>query len=342
MRFPWSVTSIPLSSGPRGRVGSRGRSSPRASRGHYQPPGAPTIDAPAPLSRALEGARALLLDGGLASALAARGFSLDGPLWSARAADEAPGLLEEIHRTWAAAGVDVLETATYQMTDEGLAREGRDEAGIAAAWRAAVAAARTAARERETPPVVALSLGPWGVVRADGSEYRGDYALAGRELEAFHAARLARAPDLRTVAFETFPRLDEARAALRALAADPGREAWLSFTLDDRGRLPDGTDLETAARALDGARGLVAIGVNCVAPGRVAPALRELRRGTALPLVAYPNSGARDADGAWSREARDFDFRDGARAWREAGARIIGGCCGVGPAAITAIARGIR
>src|SRR5215470_6533368 len=70
-----------------------------------------------------------VLDGGLASELEARGFSLTDRLWSARAIVDAPALLAAIHRDYLDAGADVITTATYQATIPGLVARGLTEAG---------------------------------------------------------------------------------------------------------------------------------------------------------------------------------------------------------------------
>ena len=72
--------------------------------------------------------------------------------------------------------------------------------------------------------------------------------------------------------------------------------------------------------------------MNCTAPGHVASLLDEARGVTDLPLVAYPNSGETyDASrGAWSGVPAS-DPSGPAADWRGRGARLIGGCCRVGP-----------
>jgi homocysteine S-methyltransferase len=83
---------------------------------------------------------------------------------------------------------------------------------------------------------------------------------------------------------------------------------------------------------------IVAVGVNCCAPGDVVTALD----GAEGPLVAYPNSGQGwDAvRRAWTGESA-FDA-DAVASWLEAGSRLVGGCCRVGPDDIARVSAQVR
>ena len=74
-----------------------------------------------PFTVFLEAQGSLLLDGGLATALEARGADLDDPLWSARMLLEDPGLIREVHGDYLRAGADCIATCTYQATVPGFA-----------------------------------------------------------------------------------------------------------------------------------------------------------------------------------------------------------------------------
>ncbi len=85
---------------------------------------------------------------------------------------------------------------------------------------------------------------------------------------------------------------------------------------------------------------VVAVGVNCTAPEHLPELLRRAASATDLPLVAYPNSG-RVWDGnarGWLTLGSDGLALDSVAEWVDAGARIVGGCCGIGPVAIGEIA----
>ncbi|MEU3839544.1 homocysteine S-methyltransferase [Streptomyces sp. NPDC028635] len=299
-------------------------------------------DTPPPLADALA-AGAVVLDGGMSNQLEAAGHDLSDELWSARLLAERPEAITEAHLAYFEAGADVSITASYQATFEGFAGRGIGRAEAARLIGLSVELARRArARARGTgvtrPLWVAASVGPYGAMLADGSEYRGRYGLTVAELERFHRPRLealaAAGPDV--FALETVPDTDEAAALLRAVRG-LGVPAWLSYTVDgDRTRA--GQPLEDAFALAAGAEEVIAVGVNCCAPQDVAAAVATAARVTGKPVVVYPNSGER-----WDAEARAWDGRSTfapelVRGWQEAGARLIGGCCRVGPEAIGAIA----
>jgi homocysteine S-methyltransferase len=289
----------------------------------------------------------VILDGGLASTLEARGFDTSGALWSARALADAPDLLRQVHGDFCRAGADCIATATYQATVPGLVRAGHSERvahellgqAVAVALSARDGAVRELGAEigsgRRCRPLVAASIGPFGAYLADGSEYRGDYRVGLEDLVDFHRPRLrsliAAHPDL--LAFETFPSQLEARAVLHLLDEEAARGelpgAWISFQCRDERTLADGTPLAQVVPALDRHPGVLAVGVNCMAPGLVPGLLRTLGALTAKPLTVYPNSGERWIGGAW-RGAAEAWIAD-APSWVEQGARLVGGCCRTGP-----------
>ncbi|HKK27496.1 MAG TPA: homocysteine S-methyltransferase [Gemmatimonadota bacterium] len=329
-----------------------------------------SLRGPNPFERFVREQGFFVLDGGLATTLEARGFDLDDPLWSARVLAEAPDAIRRVHLDFLEAGADCIATAGYQATLEGFRRAGLGEAEAAELLRRSVRLGLEARdafwsdprnREGRLRPLVAAGIGPYGAFLADGSEYTGDYDLGEEGLLAFHRPRweiLAEAgADL--LACETIPSLPEARALLRLLEASPGTWAWLSFSCRDGERVSDGSRFrdvvracgEAAGRASAGGAeaggaeagagaaagaGVAAVGVNCTAPRHVASLLREARRVTEGLLLAYPNAGETwDAERkAWSGGPGVPDWGEAARAWREAGAAGIGGCCRVGPGEI--------
>ncbi|MER6121308.1 homocysteine S-methyltransferase [Streptomyces sp. NPDC001795] len=285
----------------------------------------------------------LVLDGGMSNQLESAGHDLSDELWSARLLAERPEAITEAHLAYFEAGADVAITSSYQATFEGFAKRGMDHEEAARLLTLSVELARGAAAQAHAKGVtrplwVAASVGPYGAMLADGSEYRGRYGLTVAELEAFHRPRLevlaAAGPDV--LALETVPDTDEATALLRAVRG-LGVPAWLSYTVSgDRTRA--GQPLEEAFALAADADEVIAVGVNCCAPEDVHAAVETAARVTGKPVVVYPNSGE-----TWDAEARSWDGRSTFTAaqvtgWREAGARLIGGCCRVGPEAIASIA----
>ncbi|MFH8987665.1 homocysteine S-methyltransferase [Streptomyces sp. NPDC017940] len=286
----------------------------------------------------------LVLDGGLSNQLEAAGHDLSDALWSARLLAERPDAVRAAHRVYYEAGADIVTTASYQATFEGFARNGVDVVSTAELLRLGVTLAREAAAATRTdrPLWVAASAGPYGAMLADGSEYRGRYGLSVAELERFHRPRLEvlsdAAPDV--LALETVPDIDEARALLRAVRG-LGVPVWLSYTVAGT-RTRAGQPLTEAFALAAESDEVVAVGVNCCDPRDADTAVPLAAHITGRPVVVYPNSGE-----TWDATTRSWRGPDRfaprrADGWREAGARIVGGCCRVGPAAIAAVAREIH
>jgi homocysteine S-methyltransferase len=308
-----------------------------------------------------------VLDGALATELERRGADLDDPLWSARCLLDQPELIRAVHADYFDAGADVATAATYQASFEGFARRGIAGAAAAALMRDAVALAREArdefwskpsnrawadqagssdARSNRTSrprPLVAASVGPYGAMLADGSEYRGAYAASERELAAFHRVRLAILCDAGAdiLAVETLPCLREALIVAELIEELAGPPAWISFSCPDGAHTAEGDEVADCAAALDGYARVAAIGVNCTAPVHVTRLLDRMRARTVKPLLAYPNAGQRyDALArGWIGPKDGTSFAAYAREWQRAGARLIGGCCGTTPADIRELSR---
>jgi homocysteine S-methyltransferase len=280
----------------------------------------------------------LINDGGLATELEARGHDLSDRLWSARLLADAPQEIVAVHAAYFRAGAMIATTASYQASFEGFAARGtgRDEA--VALLRRSVELAKAARDEAGVDGLrVAASVGPYGAALADGSEYRGRYGLSVAALTQWHRPRLeilaAAGPDV--LALETVPDVDEAEA-LVDLVRSVGVPAWLSYTIDGT-RTRAGQSLGDAFAVAAGVPEIVAVGVNCCAPEDVLPAIRFADIGK--PIIVYPNSGERWDAGAWTGP-RGFSAQLAVQ-WVAAGARIIGGCCRVGPADIAEIGRAL-
>lgn len=296
----------------------------------------------------------LVLDGALATELEHRGADLADPLWSAKVLLQQPNLIRSVHLDYFKAGADVATTSTYQASFEGFAGRGIERHAAAGLMRNAVALAAAARdefwsdpshRAARVRPLIAASVGPYGAVLADGSEYRGHYAISDRELAAFHRPRLevlaTSGADL--LACETLPCLREALVILRLLEEFPAMNAWVAFSCRDGSRNCEGEEISRCAAELEGCSQVAAVGVNCTAPRFAAELLRQMGGRTGKPLIAYPNSGQiYDAVAKrWSAPQTGTPFAAHASDWHAAGARLIGGCCRTTPEDIRAIA-GIR
>jgi homocysteine S-methyltransferase len=282
------------------------------------------------------GEAVLISDGGLATELEARGHDLSDPLWSARLLLDAPQEIVAVHASYFRAGATIATTASYQASFEGFAAHGFDRDRAVELLRRSVELARAARDENGTGGLlVAASLGPYGAALADGSEYRGRYGLSVAALKHWHRPRLetlaAAGADL--LACETVPDADEAEALVDLVRA-AGVPAWLSYTIDGT-RTRAGQPLAEAFAVAAGVDEIVAVGVNCCSPDEVLPAI-EIASTIGKPVIVYPNSGEHWDGRGWTGTAR-FSA-ELARQWIAAGARIVGGCCRVGPTDIAALA----
>ena len=284
----------------------------------------------------------LVTDGGLATELEARGHDLSDDLWSARLLRDAPEEIAAVHDAFFAAGAVIATTASYQASFDGYAQRGIDRTGAELLLRRSVELGKAARDRAGGTGWVAASVGPYGATLAGGEEYIGRYGLSVSALADWHRPRLevltTAQPDV--LALETVPDIDEAEA-LVGLVQDLGVPAWLSYTIAGE-YTRAGQPLAEAFAVAAGVPEIVAVGVNCCAPGDVLNAVTVARRVTGNPVIVYPNSGE-DWDGparVWTGSA---GFSPGqAASWVAAGARIVGGCCRIRPTDITAIAAAVR
>jgi homocysteine S-methyltransferase len=287
----------------------------------------------------------VVLDGGLATELERRGHDLSDRLWSARLLRDDPDAIRDVHSAYLAAGARVVTGASYQATYDGFTAEGMNAVGTRLLLSRSVQLAReaqaahTTSRPAAPPTWVAASVGPYGAMLADGSEYTGDYgAVIGvRELREFHRPRLEAlveaGPDV--LACETVPCLAEAEALL-AEVAELGLPAWLSLTVDgDRTRR--GEPAVEAFRMAGDVDPVIMVGVNCCDPDGIEAAVALAHEASGKPVVVYPNSGETWDAGSRSWEGAARLRPSNTQAWVAAGARLVGGCCRVGPADIEAI-----
>ena len=289
------------------------------------------------------------LDGGLSTELEAAGHDVSSSLWSARLVEQDPAAVVAAHTRFFAAGARVATTASYQVSAQGFAAAGLGADAADRSLRRSVALAQDA-RDRAglaTGAWVAGSVGPYGAVLADGSEYTGAYAGAdGLDLAAlrrFHRPRLQALADAGAdvLACETVPAALEVEALLLELA-EVDVPAWISLTteVDAAGvvRTRRGEPAQDVFAMVRDAPSVVAAGVNCLAPGDVTAAVAAAEA-SGLPVVVYPNSGERwDAqERAWTGDPRLAPAD--VQAWLDGGARLVGGCCRVGPELLADLVR---
>jgi homocysteine S-methyltransferase len=294
----------------------------------------------------------VVLDGALATELEGRGYDLSDRLWSARLLLTDPDAIEALHLDYFRAGARVATTASYQATVPGFLAAGLTREDALTAIRTSVVLARRA-RDRFTEEAgaaasdrfVAGSVGPYGAMLADGSEYRGDYDPGPAALRDMHAPRiealLEAGVDL--LAFETIPTVREARV-LMDLLIEFGASGWLSFQCRDTVMTAAGEPVTEAFAVAADVPGVIAVGVNCGAPRHVPALVAAAATATGRPAIAYPNAGD-----SWDADTRRWLPSEGDRfdpaavgAWLDSGASWVGGCCGTGPSEIAAMAGIVR
>ncbi|MBI3649425.1 MAG: homocysteine S-methyltransferase [Acidobacteria bacterium] len=303
-----------------------------------------------PLARFVERQGVLVLDGGLATTLEARGYDLRDDLWSAKILLEAPEAIRQVHLDFLAAGADCLITSTYQASLPGFRKRGlSDREGVELlrlSVRLAVEARDAFWRDADNHsgrlrPIVAASVGPYGAFLSDGSEYTGRYDIDDEALYAFHKERwdiLCDSP-AELLACETIPCRREAGVLMRLLQETPDRWAWMSFSCRNDVEISDGTKLIEVARDCDTQPRVAAVGINCTPPQYIAALVRTAHAGTQKPIMVYPNAGETyDAERmTWEAAPLSTDWRTLSSQWAKLGAVAIGGCCRVNPQEIAAI-----
>lgn len=273
-----------------------------------------------------DGSRLVLLDGAMGTELQKRGMK-PGEL-SELLAFSHPEWILDIHRSYLAAGSRVIYANTFGANRRKLQKSGRTPREVIAA---AVALARRAAAEYPGAKV-GLDVGPIGALLEplgslsfeEACDLFAEMARAGQEAGA----------DL--IAIETMTDLYEAKAALLAAKEQTGLPVLMSMSFDASGRTFTGCAAASMARTLEGL-GADAVGLNCsLGPRELLPLIREIRRHTRLPVIAKPNAGLPDpVTGEYDLSAADFCA--GMLDLIDAGASLIGGCCGTGPEYIRAL-----
>jgi homocysteine S-methyltransferase len=303
-----------------------------------------------PIASFIDRQGVVVLDGGMATTLEARGFDLDDELWSAKILLEAPEAIRQVHLDFLAGGADCITAASYQASLAGFRKRGLSEAEGAELLRLSVALAVEARhvfwsepdnRRNRLRPLVAASVGPYGAFLADGSEYTGRYGIDDRDLREFHQKRweILSGSQADLLACETIPSHQEARILISLLEETPGKWAWMSFSCQDETRLSDGSKLVDAVRDCDAEPRVAAVGINCTSPKFISALIAEARKGTEKPIMVYPNLGERydSVNKTWLEAPPPVNWEKAPVEWAKLGATCIGGCCRVGPPEIAGI-----
>jgi methionine synthase I (cobalamin-dependent)/5,10-methylenetetrahydrofolate reductase len=276
--------------------------------------------------------RVLVADGAMGTMLYSRGIFIN------RCYDELnlsqPGLIKEIHQSYAQAGAEVIETNTFGANAVRLGQHNLADQ-MAAINRAGVELARAAAPEA----FIAGAIGPLGariepLGKISFAEARGYFRAQAEALAAAGA-------DL--ILLETFGDGAEIREAILGAREACALPIVAHMTIDDDGRALDGSEPADCAIRMEAA-GADVIGLNCsVGPVNMLEALEAMSRATTLPLAAQPNAGKpRTIDGRALYLVSPEYMADYARQYIQAGAKLVGGCCGTTPEHIKWIRNYVR
>ncbi len=290
----------------------------------------------------------IVLDGGLATELESQGFDIGTKRWSAGLLQSNPQAIVAAHLAYLEAGAEIIISASYQASHIGFAAIGLSERQADDLIISAVQLACTAKQQfldahpdAARIPIVAASIGPYGAALHDGSEYTGDYDIDEVGLRRFHERRLTLLDDspADVLACETIPNSLEA-SVLCELLANARHPAWVSFSCCDERCISDGTPLQEVSKFFRNHPRVLAIGINCTAPHLITSLIGEIKQAAPdMAIVVYPNSGEtyKVEDNSWHGTVSSVDSADEVKTWLDAGAKLIGGCCRVGPEHIATI-----
>jgi S-methylmethionine-dependent homocysteine/selenocysteine methylase len=284
-----------------------------------------------------------ILDGGMGRELQMLGAPFRQPEWSALALMEGPEFVTRAHERFVTAGAKVISTNSYAVVpfhigEARFAARGVELAGLAGKLARDVADQHGVTVAGSLPPVL-------GSYRPDLFEVE-----AARKILSILIEGLSPFADIWLA--ETLSTLGEAKLVGELLASD-GRPLWLSFTLNDEGSamLRSGESIEAAvalARELE-AKALL---FNCSAPEVMEDAVQRAKAALnddPIQIGVYANGFAHseeevDANAGLRQIRADLDpprYLGWAKQWAAAGATMVGGCCGIGPDHIAALADGL-
>jgi homocysteine S-methyltransferase len=276
------------------------------------------------------GQRLLIGDGAMGTMLHAAGCALDRALPEVNLSD--PKLVATIHESYVSAGADIIETNTFGANRLWLAEHGypdkADEIN-----RAAVRIAREVSGRSDRGVFVAGAVSP-----AVTARQRRQVGAAERIDVIMEQVRALAEEGVDVLILETFGYLDELAEAVTVAAEVCDVPIVAQATFADDGRTLGGETPREVASVL-GELPVVMLGSNCTTgPQRMLAVVESLVQYSSLPVSAQPNAGQPRRAGH-----RHFEFSIDAsyfgrylRRFAEAGAALVGGCCGTTPTHIEA------
>ena len=278
------------------------------------------------LRRALEGREYLLVDGAMGTQMQERGLdaleAVPELLCKTHAAD-----ITAIHAAYIAAGAEVITTNTFSANRLKLG----DKMSVVEAYRLAADCARAAGA-----PYIAGDIGPTGSLLEPMGTLSFDEAY---DIFA-EQVRAAVAAGCDIILVETMADLREAKAALLAARENSTLPVFVTMTFGEDGRTFLGTTPEIAAEVLS-SLGAQAVGLNCsLGPAELAGATRAMASRVRCPLMAQPNAGLPHMEnGETVFDVGPEEFVRAMGPLLDAGASIVGGCCGTSPRSIELLSK---
>jgi homocysteine S-methyltransferase len=287
----------------------------------------------------------LILDGGTGTELQRRGVPMDGVAWSAAAMLHHGDTLREIHADYIRAGADIITTNTFAA-----ARHVLEPAGLGDRIRelngTAVALAREA-RDRASGGREVWIAGSISSM-APGADHARRPTAAATAPHYREQAEILAEGGVDLLLLEMMRDVEHTRAAIAAAAAT-GLPVWVGFSCARSaggevvmfpGILEDAAFRGVIGPAMVAGGSLVAVMHSEVED--IAPALEVARGAWPGPLGAYAHRGRFVMpDWQFDDTISPGDYLAAARRWVELGARVVGGCCGIGPDHIRVLAAGL-
>lgn len=283
----------------------------------------------------------ILMDGSMGNELLTRRSDLVSGLWSAQYLIDAPELVKEVHLEYINSGADLIITNTYSTIPSYLSKKNAEDR-MPELIRLAGKLAREAVKDSKKEVRVAGSLPPLE------ESYRPDLVIeAGEAVPIYETLIKELTPYVDIFICETMSSIEEMQHAMQALKnLDNEKPVWISWSLkeDKKNQLRSGETIEDALNASAEIEPEAYL-FNCTDPYAITEGIKELKKLTQKPIGGYPN--VFNVPDGWTLDnevqvsVRDLSiskFLEFAIEWQNLGATIIGGCCGIGPKFIKAVA----
>ena len=289
--------------------------------------------------------RPVILDGAVSTELQRLGVPMSADTWSGLAAVTHPDILRELHVRYLRAGAEVITANTYAAAPQHVAAAGFGDRAREINLRSAELALEAREQAADGPAWVAGSLS----LMAPG------FFSGNRQAPLEHAEGLRKQAEwlaeagVDLLVIEMLRDIEWSGAAVDA-ALTVGLPVWSGFScvvdesgaLATQGSVGEPVPFEDALRAVTG-RGETLVAVMHSEIADTGPGLECARRVCEAPLGAWPNCGTIEPpDWQFEDVATPEAFADVAERWVEDGVKVVGGCCGLGPDHIRAVAERLR